>query len=534
MRCDRVILRHSRCGKIMLARRPYRNKVDRADYFSETTITLRRTTMVWNRIKASRNSRRVYEAKEASSVPLPLNLVLFPFVAAAALFAVRYLPTPDLPHYPSADAALPSSAISGGKQPNKTSDDLIPPSPFAANPAPSPDIMGAEHLRPGASTSLPVSPGMRAPDDGKPYLMQQPTEGGVAPSALITSDHREYLYRAIFNGGASEDRSDNRGAGFVGVLPLANDTLISAPAVASSPAAATPLSDAASSLAATALTLVTQIREQQGDRRDRHFTAVAAALTKQTSPTAAFTAPSSHLLTRENGVNLINNGSFENALTGWVTGGTNYPSAYQKGTSGTGLAASPLTNTQYGQPDGGSYCGLMYNDTGQGYIAQSVSLIAGTTYTLAFDDRGVGQNNAYNSLFDVFFTASPPPGDSSVNLLTTVASVGFTTIYQTTPTVSNPNPLNGEPLNWTTVDEPFLATQSGTYYLTFLLQGGGIGASDTNFDRVALTASSSTPEPASLALLFRLGLLSLFLPAFYARRQTAAGNEARRSIVVLS
>jgi len=192
--------------------------------------------------------------------------------------------------------------------------------------------------------------------------------------------------------------------------------------------------------------------------------------------------------------NLLSNGSFENGLTGWTQTDSGDPLAQghaapvviaygQAGNYPTGAygEAVPADNAA-GNPgfdEVGTHGLYFSSDIGTQTLSQSISLIAGKSYTFGFD----------------FYL--PANGYGNANGATFVASIigmPFATFSAGAEDSTTWTLASGE--------HTFVASQSGNF--TFSFTANGYPAKDFVIDRVFLATTSSVdgvPEPASWAMM---------------------------------
>jgi hypothetical protein len=189
--------------------------------------------------------------------------------------------------------------------------------------------------------------------------------------------------------------------------------------------------------------------------------------------------------------NILVNGSFENGLTGWTTGGTqlSYPPAViiTDGVTGSAFGeAVPADTIVGGSPDAAGTHGVYFvDDIANQFLRQSVFLTAGT-YEVGFD--AYVPQNGFNNRFDATFSGS----------IVNIQLANFSVHNQNLPRV------------WQHFSGLALVGAAGSYDVTFNYQSFGSPAADVVIDRVYVTASDSgdgtpipspVPEPGTLMLL---------------------------------
>jgi len=187
--------------------------------------------------------------------------------------------------------------------------------------------------------------------------------------------------------------------------------------------------------------------------------------------------------------NLIVNGSFElpattganfTTPTGWTATGTAPAVVVYRGASNF----TPVA-------EDGNQAVLLATDLYSLTLAQSVTLMAGTTYELDFAWAGSPS----------YYRGNPP----NLTMSLTGGTDNFTQTYTN----------NASPTTWTDLIYTFTATSTGAYTLAFFSPQGSMNA----LDNVSLTATTAVPEPATVALL--TGAAALGLVAVRRRQQAA-------------
>lgn len=203
--------------------------------------------------------------------------------------------------------------------------------------------------------------------------------------------------------------------------------------------------------------------------------------------------------------NLITNGSFEDGLNGWATGGSQqtYLPEVVVTDGATGCCfgeAVPVDNVVGGSDDpAGTYGVYFVDDIADQWLTQSVFLAAGS-YEIGFD--AYAPLNGFKNHFDALFNG-------------TIADVVLADY-----SVHSQN----DPQNWLHYSGIANVVTAGNYDVTFRYLTEGAPAADVVIDRAYILASTESggttigvPEPATLALL-AAGLLGM-----------AAAHRARRT-----
>jgi len=186
--------------------------------------------------------------------------------------------------------------------------------------------------------------------------------------------------------------------------------------------------------------------------------------------------------------NLLVDGSFESGFSGWTLGGT----------SGDGFPPVVISyNSSAGYP-GGAFGEPIPNDNAAGNpaldpvgdhaayfvadlarpqtLTQSVTIVAGTSYTFGFDAYVPG-NGAAN------------PNDAT--LTATVGGLQFASFSASSSPVQQ----------WLHFSSAAMAGVSGTVDFVFTYNSFGVPAKDFVIDRVYFAPTASIPEPATWALM---------------------------------
>jgi hypothetical protein len=174
---------------------------------------------------------------------------------------------------------------------------------------------------------------------------------------------------------------------------------------------------------------------------------------------------------------IVNNGSFENGLSGWTTFGSGT-------TPGIGITVVPTgvpNGTGYGDNipkyDNSDHAAFFVDDNAIESLSQWVSLTGGTKYTLSFAllATASGANNPFNfsltNSLDVIFA-----NDTNNNFDVPVGS-------------------------WKTFTYTFTSAYTGAYLLDFLFTSGKTPAKDVLLDGVSITPTGAVPEPATWAMM---------------------------------
>ena len=178
--------------------------------------------------------------------------------------------------------------------------------------------------------------------------------------------------------------------------------------------------------------------------------------------------------------NLLTNGSFENGFTGWTLSGTTgdgYPESvitynnsapYPTGAFNESVPADTFSTAS---PDAaGTHAAYFVSDEANELLTQTVSLVAGRSYTAGFD-------------YYAPFNGSANNGDA---LLTGfINGVGSTMLNLGTVT----------PGAWNEFTYAFTATASGPTQAGFEFEAANVPSKDIVIDRAFIT--SAVPEPSS-------------------------------------
>ena len=201
--------------------------------------------------------------------------------------------------------------------------------------------------------------------------------------------------------------------------------------------------------------------------------------------------------------NLIQNGSFESPVNGTQVGVI--PSSWQS--LGNGSTVDIIHNGFYGAfaSDGVQFVDLISNSTFPSGLKQSVDLLGGVTYQLAFDYNGgrYVDGSQTNGRILEYSLGSIVTGSMNVDDLNVYADNGPTTPWQTRSVI-------------------FTAPSSGTYELIFSTPNGLGGSGSPYVDNVRLDEVSQVPEPSVTSLL-GLGIATLGLTAFSNGRRRQRG-----------
>jgi hypothetical protein len=143
-------------------------------------------------------------------------------------------------------------------------------------------------------------------------------------------------------------------------------------------------------------------------------------------------------------------------------------------------------------PDGGNFISLESTSL----LSQVISLTAGQKYTISFQEAGTEPGGLSGDNATVYW----------------IVSLGGTTLFDGTTDSLN---FTGNTFgSWTTDSATFTAAAGGNQTLTFTafanFSGGGMGVQSplALLDGISLSSSTSTPEPATLAV-FGVGLAGL-------------------------